>query len=132
MALQTTLNTNGMYLSEDDQQRIQHQLDMLERRLVHRPDPSAVLVFTDHPSQRTVQVELRVQLGPLGAHLISHQSAETAPHAVRLAVQDVERQLERQQASQRGEPSFGVISRREPRHRPASRKAGTPPAEEPE
>jgi hypothetical protein len=61
-----------------------------------------------------VAVDLRLELGPLGSHLISHQAAETADRAVRLAVEDVERQLERQLAVQRGEPSFGVPSRREP------------------
>jgi hypothetical protein len=61
-----------------------------------------------------MEVDLRVQLGPLGAHLVSHQRAGTTAHAVRLAVEDVERQLERRHADQRGEASFGVPSRREP------------------
>jgi hypothetical protein len=71
-------------------------------------------MLTRHRDQRQVEVDLRVQLGTLGSHLISHQGAETVDRAVRLAVEDVERQLERQHAVQRGEPSFGVPSRRLP------------------
>lgn len=61
-----------------------------------------------------------MKLSPLGSHLISHQGAETVDRAVRIAVEDVERQLEREHAMQRGEPSFGVPSRRLPSNlRPA-------------
>jgi ribosome-associated translation inhibitor RaiA len=104
----------GVSLSAADERRLQHQLDGLERRLVHHPEPTAVLVLTGHGRQRRVEAELRVQLGPLGGHLISHQQAETVDRAVHLAIADVERQLERQHAAQSGEPSFGVPSRRQP------------------
>ena len=47
--------------------------------------------------------------------MVSHNSGETAEQAARLAIEDVERQLERYMATLRGEPAFGTPSRREPR-----------------
>jgi hypothetical protein len=44
--------------------------------------------------------------------LISHQSAETVDLSLGKAIHDVERQLERHHGKQRGQPSFGVPSRR--------------------
>jgi hypothetical protein len=54
----------------------------------------------------------RVQLGPLGPTLASSQAAPTPDRAAHLAIQAIERQLERLVAGQRGEPSYGVPSRR--------------------
>jgi hypothetical protein len=87
----------------------------LERRLVHRSEPIAELVLKQHLGPRQVEANLQVLLGSLGPQLIGHQLAKTAGHAVRLAVEDVERQLERRQATQRGELTFAVPSRRLPR-----------------
>jgi ribosome-associated translation inhibitor RaiA len=119
-------------LSATDERRLQRQLAGLERRLLHHPAPTAVLVLTGHQRQRQVEAELRVQLGPLGGHLISHQQAETVNQAVHRAVADIERQLERQHAAQSGAPSFGVPSRRLPEElRPSefSRESRTPATE---
>ena len=79
-------------------------------------------MVTPHGLQRQCEVDLRLQLGPLGPHLVSHQTAETVEAAVRQAVSDIERQLERRLARQRGEPAYGVPSRSLPRQtRPAKR-----------
>ena len=119
---------HGLTLTPDEQRRIEHQLEALERRLVHHPEPTVKLEIELHPDQRQLGADLRLQLGPLGPHLISHQSAETADRAVRLAVEDLERQLERRLARQRGEPTFGVPSRRLPKQlRPSQ-----PPESEPQ
>ncbi len=114
MALTTRLNLRDLALSSIDEQRIHRQIDTLGRRLMHYPDPVVDLTLLEFPAPRRYSVDLRVQLGPLGSHLISHQSAETVDRAVHLAVRDVERQLERHQAKQRGEHSFGTPSRRRP------------------
>jgi hypothetical protein len=114
MTLKTQLTVDGVALSETDRRRLERRLRALERRLVHHPDPAAALVLRPYPGGREVEADLRVQLGPLGRHLVSRRAAETAAHAVRLAAEDVERQLERQHAAQRGEPTFGVPSRRLP------------------
>lgn len=118
MPMKTTRDTTGIELTEAEDRRIQHQLEVLERRLEHHPEPSASLRLTGHPAQRQVEADLRVQLSPLGPHLVSRRAAETVDRALHLAVEDVERQLERRHAKQRGEPSFGVVSRRLPRERP--------------
>ncbi len=121
MALETTLKTVGFTLGEAERRGVEHQLEALERRLTNHPDPKAGLVLTKHAGQRRIEANFSVQVGPLGHHLISHQGAETAEHAVRLAVKDIERQLERRLATQRGDPTFGVPSRRLPRElRPAA------------
>jgi len=120
MALERVLKVNGVALNPVDERRIHHHLDVLEQRLANHAEPTAVLVLTQHRDQRQIEVDLRVQVSPLASHLISHQRAETADRAVRLAIEDVERQLERRHAAQRGEPTFGVPSRRLPAHlRPA-------------
>lgn len=131
MALNTTLTLKNLVLDKTEERRIRRHLEQLERRLVHHPDPEATLVLESFPARRQVEVDLRVQLGPLGSHLISHQVAETPDHAVRLAVEDVERQLERRLAQQRGEPTYGVPSRRLPETlRPATERAAEEVAEE--
>lgn len=128
--LTTRVEPRGFELSSLEEARIRRQLDGLARRLARRPDPTATLVLTALPARREIEANLRVQLGPLGGHLVSRVRANTADRAARLAVEDVERQLERRQAGQRGEPAYGVPSRRLPaRRRPG--EAETPPSSEP-
>jgi ribosome-associated translation inhibitor RaiA len=114
MALTTVFTLRDVSLNDAEKQRIERQLKRLERRLGHYPEPVAEVTLIEHVAARRFEVDLRVQLGPLGSHLISHQSAETVDRAVHLAVEDVERELERQIAKQRGEHSFGTPSRRRP------------------
>jgi hypothetical protein len=123
MPLERKIHTRGLTLTDVDARRIAHRLDALERRLARHPAPVADLVLTAHPMQRQVAADLRVRLTPLGSHVISHQAAATTDQAVRLAVVDVERELARRHAVQRGEPSFGVPSRR-----PWRRRTPRPPA----
>jgi hypothetical protein len=126
MTLLVRLDTDGIALSELDRWRIRRRMRALERRLVHHPDPLATLVLRPSAGGREVQADLRVRLGPLGRHLVAHRTAEAPAHAVRLATEDVARQLERQHAVQRGEPTFGVPSRRLPAHlRPHPPGGGT-------
>ena len=55
---------------------------------------------------------VRFDLGPFGPTLTSSQAAQTPDRAAHLAIQAIERQLARLVAGQRGEPSYGVPSRR--------------------
>jgi hypothetical protein len=114
MALERIIRAHGLVWSAVDEERIQHHLDRLGRRLAHHSEPIAVLAFTPHRATRKIGLHLRVQLGTLGSHLVSRQAAETADQVVRLAVDDIERQLDREHAEQRGEAGFGVPSRRLP------------------
>ena len=115
MTLSIQVDLQGFTLSEVDQRRMRSHLRSLERRLKNRSEPAAVLVLREHADQRRVEADLRIELGPLGPTLVSHQAAETPDLAIKRAVEDVERELERQGAEQHGDASFGVPSRREPR-----------------
>jgi ribosome-associated translation inhibitor RaiA len=106
------INRQNVDLSTADEARLRQRIAALERRLVHHPDPVAEIGLTQTEGPRRVEVDFRLRLGPMGAHLISHQTGPTLLRAVRLAVDDVERQLEREHSKQRGEPTFGVPSRR--------------------
>ncbi len=114
MATRTRLELEGFTLTDAQERRIRRHLGALEHRLEKRPEATALLALEEHRARRQVEADLHVRLGPLGPSLVSHQAAETADRAARLAVEDVQRQLERQVARQRGEPTFGVPSRREP------------------
>ena len=125
MTLMLQLDADGVALSEGDRRRIRRRVRALERRLVHHPDPLATLVLRPAPGGREVQAALRVRLGPLGRYVVGRCTAAAVAYAVRLAAEDVERQLERRHAVQRGEPTFGVPSRRLPaRLRPHPPAAG--------
>jgi ribosome-associated translation inhibitor RaiA len=115
MTLSIQVELQGFTLAEVDQRRMRAHLRSLERRLKNRPEPAAVLVLHQHADQRRVTADLRVELGPLGPTLVSHQAAETPDLAIKRAVEDIERELERQVSEQHGDASFGVPSRREPR-----------------
>jgi ribosome-associated translation inhibitor RaiA len=113
MALQTQIHRGNLTLTAVEEERMQRQWRKLERHLTHYPAALAEVTLRAQTEQRLVHVDLRVRLGPLGAHLISHQQARTVGQALNLAVDDVTRQLERRRAQQSGEASFGVPSRRE-------------------
>jgi len=112
MTLTITLERHGVPLTTAQEQRVRRHLTALGRRLERRPEPIAVVSFSGPNSQREIEARLRVQLGPLGPTLTSSQAASTPDRAAHLAIQAVERQLERLVAGQRGEPSYGVPSRR--------------------
>jgi len=116
MPLDIQLHTGGIDLGADREDKIMRKVHTLDVRLASFPNPLAIVRLRQHPDQRRVDVDLRVELVPHGASLISHQGAETPDHAIRLAVEDIERQLERRIDQLRGDAAFGVPSRREPRH----------------
>lgn len=115
MTLDIQLHNGSIELGADQEDRIMRKVRSLDQRLAKFPTPLATLRLREQGQQRRIDVDLRVLLVPHGQHIVSHQSAETADHAVRLAVEDVERQLERHIDSLRGDATFGVPSRREPR-----------------
>ena len=107
-------------LSPDAEHRIQRHIAGLERRLVKFKNPQGRLTVRDRPTERRHTADLLLELGVDGVELVSHHAGESAEHAARLAIEDVERQLERYVSTLRGEPSFHEPSRREPRDlRPA-------------
>ena len=126
MTLTITLERHGVPLSVAQEQRIHHHLAALGKRLEHRPEPIAVLAFSGPNGRREIAANLRLRLGPLGPTLTSSQSARTPDQAAHLAIQAIERQLERLVAGQRGEPSYGVPSRRRLAGIPAGGEVGGP------
>jgi ribosome-associated translation inhibitor RaiA len=126
MALTVRLEWRNVEHTPAEEEKINQKLRGLERRLVHHPTPLATITITGHQAQRTFDVAMNVQLGPLGPSLISHQTGDTIDAAVGKAIRDVERQLERHHGKQRGESSFGTPSRRRPY------KVGEEPTEESE
>ena len=127
MSLTMTLRSQNLTLTAVEEARVRRQFRGLERRLIHFPDPVAEISLTELSGPRRVEVDLRVKLGSLGAHLVSHQTDETLHRAVRRAISDAERELERQLAKQRGEPSFGIPSRRRTAPRLPSHSTETAP-----
>lgn len=113
MAIGMLLETHDCPLTPDEERYIRQHLERLGDRLV---EPLATVVLTRHERQRQIDVALRVELAPPGEQLISHQVAGSAPRAVRLAVADVQRQLDHRLAGQPGEPAW---RRRMPRARRA-------------
>jgi hypothetical protein len=118
------LHTPKTELSQDSEKRIQRHVAGLERRLINFPTALISLTVRDRATERRHTVDLRVNLGVDGDVLVSHQSGDSAEHATRLAVEDVQRQLERYVSGLRGEAAYGTPSRREPRDlRPGTQTA---------
>ena len=109
------LNTPKTHLTPDSEKRIQRHIAGLERRLVNFHNPLVTITIRDRPTERRHTADVRVQLGVDGVDLVSHNGGETAEQAVRQAIEDVQRQLERYVSTLRGEPAYGTPSRREPR-----------------
>jgi hypothetical protein len=128
--MEVELHKRGVTLTSLEEERIQRQMRSLEKRVEKFPDPRVELAIEDQASPRGVRVDLRLALGPLGGHLISHQEGLGADVAVKAAVDDVKRQLERRLSSQRGESSFGVPSRRLPSDLRPNPVDGLPPDED--
>lgn len=106
MAVGVLLETHDCPLSPDEERHIRHHLERLGDRLDRLSEPLATVVVTRHERQRQIDVALRLELGPLGEQLTSHQVAGSAPQAVRLAVADVQRQLAHRLAGTWGEPTY--------------------------
>lgn len=115
------INTPKTELSPDSERRIQRHIAGLERRLVNFHNPLGRLTIRDRPTERRHTADLVLELGVDRVELVSHHAGESAEHAARLAIEDVERQLERHVSTLRGEATFGTPSRREPKDlRPSS------------
>lgn len=112
MTLTVSLERHGVPLTDVQEQRVRHHLAALGKRLVHRPEPIAVMAFSRNESRHEVIAHLRLQLGPLGPTLTSKHTSPSPDQAARLAIRAVEKQLERLVSVQRGEPAYGVPSRR--------------------
>jgi len=132
MAPTPRIQVRGFDLNEVEEKLIQRHLGKLQRRLSAHGEPIIQLVMDWHPYQRMVRARMRVQLGHLGQHIVSARAAETANLAVERAVDSIERQFKRKLAVMKGEPSYGVPSRREPPLQPETAAAEEEELEEAE
>lgn len=114
MPLEIEVHRRGVSLTRLEEERIERHLRSLERRVDKFPNPRLELAIEDQATPRGVRVDLRLALGPLGGHLVSHQEGPSSDVAVKAAVDDAKRQLERRLSNQRGESTYGVPSRRLP------------------
>ena len=123
MTLNTEYRMRGLTLSKLEEERIQRQVASFEKRIANFPDPRLELAFDEQTSPKTIKVDMRLALGPLGGHLVSHQEGPSADTATKSAFDDLKKQLERRLANQRGEATYGVPSRRLPADlRPANQE----------
>jgi len=114
MALEVQLHKRGITFDDLEEKRINRQIDGLAKRLAKFSDPRLELAIEEHQSPPRVSVDLRVALGTLGGHLVSHEEGATPDAAVKAAADDIKRQLEKRLSQMRGEPSYGVPSRKFP------------------
>lgn len=121
MALNVQYHAHDVTIDPETKARFERLFANLDKRLVHISEPQATARIREVGNPREFSIDLRVELGSHAGELISHKSAPSADHAMRLAIGDIERQLERRLSVQRGEASFGVPSRRLPKdQRPAT------------
>ncbi len=114
MPLEVQFHLNHYELGSEEEKQMRRHLERLEKRLQRFAEPKAIVTIKEFPSQRRITVDVRLEPAPHEREFVSHQAGEDAGQAVRLAVEDLERQLERWFAKLRGEPAYGVPSRREP------------------
>jgi len=122
MAVSPTIINRAGELSELEQKRIDRTLESLSKRLDNFTNPEIDLTLEKAKVAGSVDATLRVVLGVRDTTLRSTETSRTADNAVKLACDDVKKQLERVVADLRGADSFGTPSRRNPEHlRPAHR-----------
>ena len=131
MAFKLRLKIDGLNLNDLEIRRIRRHLERLGDRLTRWSDPMVAVVLGSRPNPPGVTARIRLRAGHLGEHLIGNQSSDTADEAVQGALSQILRQLERQDANQRGEATFGVPSRRATMD-PTMDPVPLPPASEPE
>jgi hypothetical protein len=120
MAVTPTIVNRAGELSEVEQKRIDHSLDVIGKRLANFTNPSIDLTLAKSIQPGSVDATLRVVLGVRDTTLRSTETSRTADHAVKLACDDVKKQLEKAVAELRGDDTYGIPSRRNPEHlRPA-------------
>jgi ribosome-associated translation inhibitor RaiA len=126
MAVSPTITNRADELTDIEQKRIDRSLESLAKRLEKFTNPRIDLVLEKAKLAGSVDAALTVVLGVRDTTLRSTETSRTADHAVKLACDDIKKQLERTVAELRGTDSYGTPSRRNPEHlRPANRTDNT-------
>jgi ribosome-associated translation inhibitor RaiA len=121
MAVTPTIVNRAGELTEVEQKRIDRSLEGIGKRLANFTNPSIDLTVASSQQPGSIDATLRVVLGVRDTTLRSSETSRTADHAVKLACDDIKRQLEKTVAELRGADTYGTPSRRNPEHlRPAN------------
>jgi ribosome-associated translation inhibitor RaiA len=121
MAVTPTIVNRAGELTEVEQKRIDRSLEGIGKRLANFTNPSIDLTLASSQQPGSIDANLRVVLGVRDTTLRSSETSRTADHAVKLACDDIKRQLEKTVAELRGADTYGTPSRRNPEHlRPAN------------
>ena len=121
MAVTPTIVNRSGELTDVERKRIDHSLESIGKRLANFTNPSIDLMLAKAKQAGSVDATVRVVLGVRDTTLRSTETARTADHAVKLACDDIKKQLEKTVAELRGAETYGTPSRRNPDHlRPAN------------
>ncbi|MEZ4531241.1 MAG: HPF/RaiA family ribosome-associated protein [Thermomicrobiales bacterium] len=121
MAVTPTIVNRAGALSDVEQKRIDRSLEGIAKRLASFTNPSIDVTISPSKQPASVDASMRVVLGVRDTVLRSSETSRTADHAVKLACDDIKRQLEKTMADLRGADTYGTPSRRNPEHlRPAN------------
>ncbi len=121
MAMTPTIVNRSGELTDVERKRIDHSLESIGKRLANFTNPSIDLMLAKAKQAGSVDATVRVVLGVRDTTLRSTETARTADHAVKLACDDIKKQLEKTVAELRGAETYGTPSRRNPDHlRPAN------------
>ena len=120
MAVTPTIVNRSGELTEVQQKRIDRSLESIGKRLSNFTNPTVELTLATSQQPGSVDANVRVVLGVRDTTLRSTETSRTADHAVKLACDDIKKQLEKTVAELRGADTYGIPSRRNPEHlRPA-------------
>jgi hypothetical protein len=120
MAVTPTIVNRAGELTEVEQKRIDRSLEGIGKRLANFTNPAIDLTLAGSQQPGSIVANLRVVLGVRDTTLRSSETSRTADHAVKLACDDIKKQLEKTVAELRGTDTYGTPSRRNPDHlRPA-------------
>ncbi len=116
----TIVNRSGE-LTDVEQKRIDRSLETIGKRLANFNNPSVDLTLGKATQAGSIDATVRVVLGVRDITLRSTETSRTADHAVKLACDDIKKQLEKAVAELRGADTYGTPSRRNPDYlRPAN------------
>lgn len=121
MAVSPTIINRADELNDVERKRVDRSLESLAKRLDNFSNPQIDLTIERAKQSGSVDATIKVVLGVRDTILRSTETARTADHAVKLACDDIKKQLERTVSDLRGMDTYGTPSRRNPEHlRPAN------------
>jgi ribosome-associated translation inhibitor RaiA len=116
MAVSPTIINRADELNDVERKRVDRSLESLAKRLENFNNPEIDLTIEKAKQAGSVDATLKVVLGVRDTTLRSTETSRTVDHAVKLACDDIKKQLERTLSDLRGTDTYGTPSRRNPEH----------------